>query len=176
MTKLSPKRERFCQQYVIDLNGKQAAIRAGYSEKSAEVTASRLLSDVKVQARILELSQEKQERAGVDAAWLLNRLAVEAEADLADLYTEEGALKPVREWPKIWRQGLVAGLDVDEEFYTDPESGEKLLIGAVKKVRISDRVKRLELIGKHVTVGAFIERVEHTGKMEVNIEGRDADL
>ena len=44
---LNPKQQRFVDEYLIDLNGKQAAIRAGYSEKTAEVQASRLLSNAK---------------------------------------------------------------------------------------------------------------------------------
>jgi hypothetical protein len=52
----NPRRERFCQEYVIDRNGQQAAIRAKYAAGSAKVTASRLLTDDNVQARIKELA------------------------------------------------------------------------------------------------------------------------
>ena len=85
-------------------------------------------------------------------------MAAEAEADVADLYGEGGALKPVKEWPLIWRQGLVAGLDINEKF----EDGEKT--GQVTKIRLSDRIKRIELIGRHVNVQAFVDRKEITGK------------
>ena len=52
MAKLSAKRQRFAEEFLVDLNGKQAAIRAGYSPRSAEVTASRLLSDANVQVSV----------------------------------------------------------------------------------------------------------------------------
>ncbi|KKL54863.1 hypothetical protein LCGC14_2261180, partial [marine sediment metagenome] len=78
-------------------------------------------------------------------------------ADLAELYTKSGELKPIAEWPLVWRQGLVSGLDVDETF----EEGKKL--GQVTKVKLSDRIKRIELIGKHVEVQAFADRKEIGG-------------
>ena len=56
------KHERFCMEYVIDLNGTQAAIRAGYSEKTARVQASQLLTNPNILARVRELQQEQRER------------------------------------------------------------------------------------------------------------------
>ncbi len=91
-------------------------------------------------------------------------MAGEATADLAELYDKNGGLKPIADWPLVWRQGLVAGLDVDEEF----KDGEKL--GQVTKIKLSDRIKRVELIGKHVDVRAFAERHEHTGEAGGPIE------
>lgn len=154
---MNDKQKRFCEEYLIDLNATQAAIRAGYSENAARQMGSDLLSHPAVQEEITRLKLERSETTGVNAAWLLTRLAHEAEADVADLYDESGALKPVREWPKIWRLGLVAGLDV-EEIELDG-----IKVGSVKKIRVSDRIKRLELIGKHISVQAFQERVKHEG-------------
>lgn len=57
---LTEKQKLFCNEYLIDLNATQAAIRAGYSEKTAEQTASRLLRNVKVQEYIEKLMQDKQ--------------------------------------------------------------------------------------------------------------------
>ena len=101
--------------------------------------------------------------------WVLMRLAAEATADLADLY-ENGGLKPITDWPLIWRQGLVSGLDVDETFL----GGEKL--GQVTKVKLSDRIKRIELIGKHINVQAFAERKEIGGIGGGPIEINDLSL
>ena len=88
-------------------------------------------------------------------------MAAEADADIADLYDEDGAIKPIKEWPKIWRQGLIAGFDV-EEIRMDG-----VAMGIVKKIKVSDRIRRLELIGKHVKVNAFAEnvKVEITDKL-----------
>lgn len=160
---LTPKQQRFVQEYLLDLNGTQAAIRAGYSERSAEVQASRLLRNAQVSAAIEAAKAARSERTKIDADWLLTRLAEEATADIADLYDDSGALKPVRQWPKIWRQGLVAGIDVEEI------TEEGVTVGHIRKVKLSDRAKRLEMIGKHVGVQAFKENVSVSGGLNVRI-------
>lgn len=167
---LTSKQQRFVEEYLIDLNGKQAAIRAGYSERAAEVTASRLLSNVKVAAAVAEQKEARSERTQVNADWVLARLAMEADADLADLYDDNGNLLPVKEWPLIWRQGLVAGVE------TVREKGEGGDLSSVDKIKISDRVKRLELIGRHIDVQAFKDKVEHSGEMSINVLPEDAGL
>jgi len=154
MSKLSPRQERFVAEYLVDLSAKEAAIRAGYSAKTADKKGSGLLRHPGVAAAISARKHEIMERAGVDARWLLQRLAAEADADLADIFDKNGDLLPVEEWPPIWRRGLVAGIEIH---VTD--DGEV----TVKKIKLSDRVKRLEMIGRHVGVQAFKEVVEHKG-------------
>jgi len=155
---LSPKQERFCQEYLLDLNATQAAIRAGYSEATARSIGSENLSKPDIAARISELKAERSERTRIDADWLLRRLAAEAEADVSELYDEYGNLLPVKEWPEIWRKGLVQSIDIETLSNDEGEGGV-----IVKKIRVSDRIKRLELIGKHIAVQAFQENVNHTG-------------
>lgn len=150
---LTPKQNLFVQEYLLDLNATQAAIRAGYSARTAKQQGARLLTNVDVSSALTEAQAERSQRTKIDADWLLLRLAEEAEADVADLYAEDGTLKPVKDWPPIWRKGLVAGLDI-EEIRVDGA-----VLGMVKKLRLSDRIKRLELIGKHIDVSAFKEDV-----------------
>lgn len=158
---LTAKQKLFCHEYLIDLNATQAAMRAGYSKKTAKVIGCENLTKPDILEFVNKAKEERIEEVKVDANWLLKRLADEAEADVADLYTEEGSLKPVHMWPEIWRKGLVAGLDVHQEY--EYEDGQKIPDGMIMKVRLSDRIKRLELIGKHVDVQAFPTKVEHTG-------------
>ncbi len=136
-------------------------MRAGYAKTTAHSKSYDWVckSGTKphVFAAITEAQADRSERTQIDADWVLTRLTAEAEADLTDLYADDGELKPVRDWPLIWRQGLVAGLDVDEQF----KDGQKL--GQVTKVKLSDRIRRIELIGKHVNVQAFAERKEIGG-------------
>lgn len=148
---LTVKQQRFVEEYLIDLNATQAAIRAGYSAKTAEVQGSRLLSYAKVAEAVKAAMEKRSSETAIDAAWVLKRLASEAEADIADIYTEGGDLKPVHEWPLIWRKGLVAGLETS--------AGDDGMI--VHKVKLSDRTRRLELLGKHIDVGAFEEKFRH---------------
>lgn len=74
MSKLNNDRqEKFCQEYIVDLNQTQAAIRAGYSTKTADVQASRLLTNVKIQARIQELMKKREQRTEITADKVLQR-------------------------------------------------------------------------------------------------------
>ena len=157
MAELNPKQRLFVAEYLKDLNATQAAIRCGYAERSAEVTGSRLLSNDKIKAAVADAMAKRSEKTLIDANWVLERLALEAEADIADIYDDNGALLPVKKWPKIWRQGLVAGIDVSEI------TVEGVKLGEITKIKISDRIRRIELIGKHVRVNAFQDVVEHKG-------------
>lgn len=156
---LNAKQQRFVQEYLIDLNATQAAIRAGYSQKTAGQQGFDLLKHPEICKAIDEALQSRSERTKIDADWLLKRMAEEAEADLSDLYDDNGAIKPIKDWPKIWRQGLVAGIE-----HVEVRDAEGNATGdVIVKVKLSDRVRRLELIGKHVKVNAFQEIVQHKG-------------
>lgn len=170
MAGLTAKQAAFVREYLLDLNATQAAIRAGYSAKTAEQQGPRLLGNVGVAAEIMKAQAYRAERTQVDADWVLRRLADEADADLADLYDEHGGLKPVHDWPPIWRKGLVAGIDAEEIRH------DGAVVGMIRKVKLSDRVKRLELIGKHVNVTAFRESVHNTGAIAINVTPDDAEL
>ena len=151
---LTPKEKRFCDEYIIDLTATQAAIRAGYSRHTARSIGSENLTKPAIIAKIEISKANRAERTGIDAAWALTRLVTEVEADINDIFDDEGAVLPVSEWPLIWRQGLITGIDV--EIIKGPDGTE---MGMVKKIRFSDRLKRLELIARHVNVKAFDERV-----------------
>ncbi|MFG6083667.1 terminase small subunit [Paracoccus litorisediminis] len=144
---LTPKPQLFVQEYLKDLNAVAAARRAGYAEANAVKYAHQLMQLEHVQQAITTAFAARSERTKIDADWVLNRLAEEAEADLADTLEDDGAVKPVKDWPKIWRKGLVAGLDVEEIRNRDGE-----IEGHARKIKLSDRIKRIELIGKHVNV------------------------
>ena len=173
MSGLNDKQRLFVAEFLKDLNATQAALRAGYSEKTAYSQGQRLLKHAEIAAALSEAAAARAERTQIDADWVLKRLADEADADIADLYDEAGALKPVKDWPEIWRKGLVAGVEVAEEFET--VDGKKERVGVVRKVKLSDRIKRIELIGKHVSVQAFKDTVEHKG-MVVMIAKEDSGL
>jgi hypothetical protein len=71
---LTDKQERFCQEYVIDLNSAAAARRAGYSERSARITGHRLLTKDDIRRRVSELQAKQAERTQVDADFVVERL------------------------------------------------------------------------------------------------------
>lgn len=150
---LTDKQEMFCREYLIDLNATQAAIRAGYSVKTANRIAAKLLSKVDIQNRIAELKAKRNEDVGVDADYVLRRLVEIDQMDVLDILTSTGELRPVSQWPKVWRTTL-SGLDVVEM------SAEGNTAALLKKIKWPDKVKNLELLGKHIKVQAFKEQVE----------------
>jgi phage terminase small subunit len=154
---LNDRQERFCSEYLIDLNATQAAIRTGYSARTSKVQGARLLTNVNVIARVQELQAVRAERVGVDTDYVLERLVDEVEADMADLFDDNNRLLPINEWPLIWRQGLISSLDV-QEIYAG-QGKDRQHVGYTKKIRFSDRAQRLVSIGKHVNVQAFKENV-----------------
>lgn len=174
---ISPRARLFVAEYQKDLNGTQAAIRAGFSARTAAQQASRLLTNVKVAAAIEASVKQREEKALSDVDWLKKRLREEAEADIADLYYDDDTLKPIHLWPPVWRKGLVTGIEI-EEHYDDDEEAEvefepqphggalkravkpRKATGRMVKVKHSDRIKRLELYGRHVDVQAWKDRKE----------------
>ncbi len=82
---LTPKQELFVMEYVVELNGKQAAIRAGDSARTAEVQASRLLSHVKVQAAVQQAQESLVERVELCQEWVVDRLGEIVERSMASV-------------------------------------------------------------------------------------------
>lgn len=161
---LTDKQEMFCREYLIDLNATQAAIRAGYSEKTANRTASENLSKPDIQIRISELMKERSDRLQIDADYVLNRLVEIDQMDVLDILHDDGGIKPIHEWPKVWRTSL-SGMDLAEMF--ESKDGERELVGIMKKIKWPDKVKNLELLGKHKNVSAFVDKVDLTADIKV---------
>lgn len=154
--KLNAQMERFCQEYIKNPNNQTAAAAAaGY--KNAAVSATRLMKDQDIQDRIAELMKHRNKRVKIGADYVLRRLVEIDELDLADIMNDDLTLKPLSEWPKPWRQFL-SGVKVAEMFEMDGKKRE--MVGVLKSIKWPDKVKNLELIGKHVDVQAFKDRVE----------------
>ncbi|MDU6089807.1 MAG: terminase small subunit [Staphylococcus lugdunensis] len=159
---LTDKQEMFCREYLIDLNATQAAIRAGYSEKTANEQGAQNLAKLSIAQRIIELKAERNERVEVNADYVLRRLVEIDEMDVLDILKDDGGLKMVHEWPKVWRTTL-SGLNI---LTTVTNFDETTMENILKKIKWPDKVKNLELLGKHISVMAFKEQAahEHTGK------------
>ena len=167
--KLTDKQQAFVNEYLVDLNATQAAIRAGYSEKTAKDIGCQNLAKLDIQQAIAKALKERSERTKVDSDWLLTHCSEMLKADIGDILDEVGQFKPIHDWPKIWRQ-MLSGVDIKELFaYTGGGDNCKEKIGELIKAKFVSREKILELTGKHVNVGAFTEKVEHSGEVNVNI-------
>jgi phage terminase small subunit len=155
LSPLTDKQEAFCLEYLKDLNATQSAIRAGYSEKTAKAQASRLLTNVDVSARVQELMTERVNRVQVDADTVLRELLRIATYDVAAVFDSAGFMKPVQDIPEEVRRAIT-GIEVDEIFAGQGE--DRSIIGHAKKVKLGDKVKALEILGKHL--GLFVQKTQ----------------
>ena len=161
--KLTAKQEKFCREYLVDLNATQAAIRAGYSKKTAVATGSENLRKPYIAARIAELKKPIQEKVEINAEYLLRRLVDQDRADISDLYNEDGTFKSIHEIPEVWRRGLVTGVETVEIFEHDSD-GKKVKVGEMKKLKLADRIRVQDMIGKHVDIQAWLDKQKKAGR------------
>ena len=163
MKKLTEKEELYCRKYVELLNQRQAYMASRDTERMKPNTVDRRASELHqkphIQVRINELMSEREQRLQIDADYVLRRLVEIDQMDLLDILDEKMAFRPISEWPKVWRQYL-SGVDVSELF--EGAGDEREMVGVLKKIKWPDKVKNLELLGKHVRVGAFKETIDHT--------------
>ena len=166
---LTDKQEMFCREYLVDLNATQAAIRAGYSDKTARSVGNENLTKPNIEKRIQELMSRRSEQLKVDAEYVLRRLVEIDQMDVLDIMTDDMSIRPVSDWPVSWRRYL-RGFDLADMFEGRGENRE--MIGILKKIKWPDKVKNLELLGKHISVQAFREQI----KSEHDVVGTLSDL
>ncbi|EIB3419279.1 terminase small subunit [Salmonella enterica subsp. enterica serovar Heidelberg] len=161
---LTAMQEAYAQEYTkCPENQTQAAINAGFSPNTAAVKASVMMRDERIQKRIAELMEERNKRLRVSADYVLLRLVEVDQMDVIDILNDDGTLKPIREWPKIWRTTL-SGFDLSSTIMNMDETSIETIL---KKIKWPDKVKNLELIGKHVDVNAFKKRLEVSGTVTI---------
>ncbi|KAF0236507.1 MAG: phage terminase small [Prolixibacteraceae bacterium] len=100
---LTARQQKFCEQYLIDLNGTQSAIRAGYSPKTANRIANENLTKPDIQKKISLLQIEAREQAGITKQEVINTLSDIIKANIADLFQDSG-IKPVNELSDIQKK------------------------------------------------------------------------
>lgn len=158
---LSLRLARFVHEYLVDLNGTQAAIRAGYAPARAKVTACELLKNPVISAKVDALIRERNERLKVDADNVVRELLRIAFMDIGEVFDSGGRLKSLEGIPPEFRRAI-AGIEVFEEYAGKGEG--RVLIGYTKKVRLVDKIRALETLTKHVVVrDLFPQRVEVSG-------------
>lgn len=141
--KLSDKIKRFCEEYVIDFNGAQAAIRAGYSRKAAKEQASLLLTKANVQTYLSELKAQSAEKHGITKDMLINELSKIAFFDIRRIFTVDGGLKNVHDFGDD-EAHAVAGIESYD--VKEPESG--MILGTTQKVKILNKIQSIERLSK----------------------------
>lgn len=156
--KLTPKQERFVQEYLVDLNATAAAVRAGYSKKTANRIASENLTKPDIQAAIQKAKQERQERTEITQDMVIRELAKLGFFDIRKLFGDDGKPLDISKLDDDTAAALV-GLDVQDVSDSDGNYS-----GFVKKYKMADKLRALELLGKHV--GAFEKQDTQTTALE----------
>lgn len=166
-SKLLPRQALFVREYLVDLNGKQAAIRAGYSAKTAEFTASRMLSSGKVQEAVQKAMNKRAEKIDITAERVLAEIAKLGFANMEDYVDpeENGAAKV--NLGKINRDQWAAVQEITTE---ELGRGEGCVV-IKTRFKLADKKGSLELLGRHLKL--FVDRAELTGKDGGPIETRD---
>ncbi|MFU5001925.1 terminase small subunit [Pseudomonas paraeruginosa] len=144
---LTKKQRLFVDEYLIDLNATQAAIRAGYSTRRATEIGYQLLQRPEVAQAIQAAMAERSKRTEVEADYVIRRLREIDEMDVLDILEDDGSFRSIREWPKVWRQFL-SGIEVAELF--EGRGDDRRIAGVLRKVKWPDKLRNLELLSRHV--------------------------
>lgn len=153
--------ERFAGEYSIDLDAGRAYGATGYTGNYSAKMAYRLLQRPPVQCLVRKLKAAQLERTQVDADLVLHSLLKIARLDPAELFNPDGTARALKDVPEDVRRAI-AGL----EYIRIP--GEKAVIG---KVRLPDKVKCWELLGKHLKLFTEVHRLEGVVDVRAQIAG-----
>ncbi|EOU9509783.1 TPA: terminase small subunit [Pseudomonas aeruginosa] len=144
---LTKKQRLFVDEYLIDLNATQAAIRARYSTRRATEIGYQLLQRPEVAQAIQAAMAERSKRTEVEADYVIRRLREIDEMDVLDILEDDGSFRSIRDWPKAWRQFL-SGIEIAELF--EGRGDDRRIAGVLRKVKWPDKLRNLELLSRHV--------------------------
>lgn len=161
------KIELFCLEYIKDENGARAARDAGWSETGASVTACQLLAKPNVKARIDQLRKERNERVLLSGDEILQEIKKLATSDIRRLINPKTqCFLPTSEWPDDIAV-CVSSIEIKELFNRGGE-----LIGYVKKLKLWDKPKPQEMLGRNKKLFTDKVEAEHTGTIGV-VDSKD---
>ena len=153
--KLAPKRQLFITEYLVDGNGKQAAIRAGYSPRSAEVEASRLLRNVQVAEAIAKRQAALRDKTGLTTTRVMEELACIGLSDPRRCFGSDGRMLALKDFPEDLARAI-ASVEVETT------AGDKDTPAVTTtKVRFWEKPKALHT-SAHI-LGMLKDKVEHSG-------------
>lgn len=158
MAKLTTKQKLFVDEYLIDLNATQAAIRAGYSTHTAYSIGSELLKKPEIRAYVDKAMAERSKRTGINADRViieLARIGLVNPDDLIDF--GQAAVKKDASEDDL---KAIASIKVKTTTSDTSETVER-------EIKLYDKIKALELLGKHL--GMFTDKLELTGSVPVTI-------
>jgi len=155
MSDLTPKQQKFVEQYLIDLNATQAAIRAGYSESGARTEGSRLLANADIQDAIRVAREKLAAKAGISQERVLKEYERLAFLDIRKAFDENGNLKSVHDLDDD-TAAAIAGLEVEDLYEGRGEAREH--VGKLHKIKLADKKAALDSIARHL--GMFTDKLK----------------
>lgn len=159
-TELTPKQEMFIAEYLIDLNGTRAAIASGYSAKTAESQASRLLSNVKVAAVIAERQEKRLAKLEITAERVLREIALMGFCNMLDYVTIGKDGQADIDFSNLTREQAAAIQEITVDTTGGAGDGERRLV-LRNKFKLGDKRGSLELLGRHLKL--FTDKLEVSG-------------
>lgn len=160
---LTAKQQRFCDEYLIDLNATQAAIRAGYKQKTATAIGCENLTKPYIQEYIQAKQKDLQSATGITQERILTEYAKIAFSDIRRLFDDNSLLVAIKDIPDDIAACL-SSVEVDQLWGATMDGREQ--IGDTKKVKMWDKMKALDSLGRHL--GLFAKDNEQS-KPEVHI-------
>ena len=160
--KLTEKQQRFVDEYLIDLNATQAAIRAGYSVKTANEQGSQNLAKLSIQQAIAEAMAERSKRTGVNQDRVVLELAKIALVKMTDIVDSQGRIKSDASPDDL--------ACIESVKYKESESDTGSSVE--REVKIASKLKALELLGKHL--GMWNDKLDVNITQPIVITGEDA--
>ena len=139
--KLTPKQQLFVKEYLIDLNASQAAIRAGYSERTSREMGYELLTKPHVQEALQQAQKKREKRTNITADRVLEQLARVAFSDIGEFVEFDGTTVTIK-----------SSKDVDGTVLSEVSATPAGL-----KIKLNDKMKALELLGRHL--GMFNDKL-----------------
>lgn len=161
MAKLREKQQLFVDEYLIDLNGTQAAIRAGYSAKTANEQASRMLANVSIQQAISERMAERSKRTGVNQDRVVQELAKIAFLKMTDVVDHNGKIRDDAS------EDDLSCIESIKYKHSDTDTGSS----TEREVKTASKLKALELLGKHL--GMWNDKLDVNITQPIVISGAD---
>jgi phage terminase small subunit len=159
--KLTEKQKQFVEEYLIDLNATQAAIRAGYSAKTANEKGSQLLTNERIQEEVSVAMAERSKRTGVNQDRVVLELAKIAFVKMTDIVDSNGKIRDDATEDDL---SCIEGIKYK---HSDTDTGYSV----EREVKIGSKLKALELLGKHL--GMWNDKLDVNIAQPIVITGAD---
>jgi phage terminase small subunit len=175
-TRLSERQEQFCRAYVTHFNGSKAALQAGYSKATAPISAVELRRMPQIQERIRQLLKPREVEYEATRERTLQELCRIAYFDPRELYDDNGHLKPIKDLDAH----VAAAISVIEEESRTEGRDESTTEIRLKKVRLHDKMKALEMLSKHLQLYSDAAQVQVNAQINIgdlsNLDQGERDL